>query len=159
MPSLLCLLTDTVKTHPPCLGQSRVPKAHISCLFTSVTAMFKLLSVSSLSCSVRDTSTLSSRCLGPNVCPPDQTPCQSRLPLAVPYVLLFRTCSIYLPWKKLEQRYIRRKWSLPQQPWRETEDRQPPPPPSPGPQNATASGPCALRCPPSCSEMPTFFSN
>lgn len=149
MPSLLCLLTDTVQTHPPCLGQSHVPKAHISCLFASVTGMFKLLPVSSLSCSVPDTSTLSSRCLGPNVCPPDQTPCQSRLPLAIPYVLLFRTCSIYLPWKKLEQRSIRRKPSR-QQPWRETEDRQSLPSPPVPPRHG-------LRL--LCSEMPTFLSN
>lgn len=136
MPSLLCLLTDTVKTHSLCLGQSLVPKAHISCSFT---AMFKRLTVSSLSCSVPDTSILPSWCLGPKVCLSDQ-PCV-RLPLAVPYVLLFRTCSIYLPRKKLGQRHTRGKPSL-QQPWRETEDRQLPP-------STMASGPCVPRCPPS----------
>lgn len=75
MPSLLCLLTDTVKTHSLCLGQSLVPKAHISCSFT---AMFKRLTVSCLSCSVPDASILPSRCLGPKVCPSDQPLCRSQ---------------------------------------------------------------------------------
>lgn len=75
MPSLLCLLTDTVKTRSLCLGQSLAPKAHISCSFT---AMFKRLTVSSLSCSVPDTSLLPSWCLGPKVCLSDQPLCQSQ---------------------------------------------------------------------------------
>lgn len=128
MPSLLCLLIDIVKTHPAhaSLGQSRISKAHIPCLFTSITTTFKLLTVLSPSCSVPDTKTLSSLCLGPNVHPPGQPPCQSQASTCsslCPWsVFLFRTCSIYLPWKKRGQRSFRGKQS-PQQPWREAGDR------------------------------------
>lgn len=71
---------------PACLGQSRIPEAHFSCLFTSVSAISKPLTVSSLSRSVLDTSTRSSRCLGPNACPPSLSPCQSQLLFALPRV-------------------------------------------------------------------------
>lgn len=105
---LLCCACshNTVKTHPPCtcLGQSCVPKARISCLFVSVTAMFKLLTSSSVSCSVPDTNTRSSRNVGPNVHPPGQPPIPVTdfhlLYLMSISVLLFRTCCIYSPWKK-----------------------------------------------------------
>lgn len=132
MPSLLCLLTDIVKTHPPgaCLGQSRVPKARISCLFTPVTAMFKVLAVSSPSCSGPDTNTLSSKCLGPNMCPPGQPPCQlqtSTHSSLRPVSVLFRTRSIYLPWKKWEQRSIGGEQPL-RHPWSLAKDSLPPVP-------------------------------
>ena len=92
----------TAKIYPPCacLGQSSVPKALISCLFVSVTAMFRLLTGSSLSCSVPDTNTLSTQSLGPTVRPPVSITDFYLLFLMSLSVLLFRTCSIYSPWKK-----------------------------------------------------------
>ena len=109
-PSLLCLLTDVVRTHPPhaCLGQSHVPKACVTCLFTSVTATFKVLAVSSPSCAVPDTNTLSFRCLGPSVHPPGQPPCQ--LQTSPPSSL--SPVSIYVPWKRREQRALGGERSL-----------------------------------------------
>lgn len=128
MPSLLCLHTDIVKTHPPgaCLGQSHVPKAHISCSFTPVTAMFKLLVVLSLSCSGPDPvlgQTLIHFLPGVWVqtcilLASPRVSCRSPAHSSVrPVPVLFRICSIYLPWKKWEQRSIwkqclRQPWSL-----------------------------------------------
>lgn len=144
--SLLCPLADTVKTHPPCacLSQSRIPEAHLSCLFTSVSAIFKPLTISSLSRSVPDTSTHSSRCLGPNACPPSPSPCQSQLPCALPRVRCQSLPAGYAPFI-----HHGRNWGkdLPEEnglcsDLGGEQGRQ-------FPLSAAASGPRALSCPPS----------
>lgn len=127
------------QTHPPraCLGQSSVPKARISCLFVSVTAMLRLLTGSSLSCSVPDTNTLSTQSLGPTV-----LPCvHHRLLLALPYVHVSPSLQDMLHLFTMEETGNHLSGGKPclQQPRREAEDRQ-------LPTSAMASSPPALRC-------------
>lgn len=82
MPSLLCLLTDTVKTHPPCLGQSHVPKnARFLLVLVRQSSYVRATAcvISVLFCA-RHTSMLSSPCLGPIVRPSGEPPCHLLFP-------------------------------------------------------------------------------
>lgn len=95
---------SAVSTHSPCacLGQSRVPKAHISCLFMPMAAMPTPPTMCPLSCAVPDADTdmLSPRHPALRGRPPGQARAGCRPPLALPHAQgwsAFRTHSIYSP--------------------------------------------------------------